>query len=200
MDRPDVTMMILVHNAFRRDVGRMRAAATRSERLPALRATWQTFSRYLTIHHTAEDEILWPVMQAELGGPTALLADMADEHAQLDPLMAQITELLAHDKIDTLPAHFDKPSAVLIAHLEHEENAALPLVQETLTAQQWKAFGDNQRRGIGIRGSAWFFPWLLDGAVPEQANWALRQLPPPLRLVYLAIWKPRYTHAQGRRC
>jgi hypothetical protein len=192
MDRPDVTMMILVHNAFRRDVDRMRAAATRTDQFPALQATWRTFSRYLTIHHTAEDEILWPTVQAELGRSTALLTDMADEHALLDPLLTQITELLARDKLDILPPYLDKLSALLTAHLDHEEHAALPLIQKTLTPQQWEVFGENQRRRIGIRGGTWFFPWLLDGATPEQANWALKLLPPPVRLAYRTIWKPRY--------
>lgn len=192
MERPDVTMMILVHNAFRRDVDRMRAAAGRPDQLPALRAMWRTFNAYLTIHHTAEDEILWPTIQAQLGGPSILLADMANEHALLDPVLAQITDLLAHGPLDTVRRHLDTLSAVLTAHLDHEESAALPLIQEMLTPRQWDAFGDNQRSRIGIRGAAWFFPWLLDGATPEQAAGALTLLPPPLRPVHRRIWKPRY--------
>jgi hypothetical protein len=58
MERPDVTMMFLAHNAFRRDLARMQAAAARADdpaTRTALRAGWATFSRYLTIHHLAED-------------------------------------------------------------------------------------------------------------------------------------------------
>jgi hemerythrin-like domain-containing protein len=189
VDHPDVTMMILVHNAFRRDLDRMRSAATEPE---ALRPIWLTFSRYLTIHHTAKDEILWPTIQAELGEHTALLAEMADEHALVDPLMQEIDERLAHGALDELPAYFDKLAAVLAAHLEHEESAALPVIQDTLTPQQWAAFGDDQRRRVGIRGAAWFFPWLLDGATPEQVDCVLGLLPPPIRLAHRATWKPWY--------
>jgi hypothetical protein len=59
-----------------------------------------------------------------------------------------------------LVALFDELAAVLTGHLDHEEAAALPLVQETLTSREWKAFGDDQRRRIGMNGAGWFFPWL----------------------------------------
>jgi hypothetical protein len=36
------------------------------------------------------------------------------------------------------------------------------------------------------------FAWLADGADPDQAAAAIGTLPPPARLVYRAIWKPRY--------
>ncbi|MEV0033973.1 hypothetical protein [Nocardia sp. NPDC050793] len=70
MSGPDVTMMFVVHNAFRRDLDRMRTAAQRADD-PTVRATlrvgWATFSRYLTLYHMAEDEMQWPPMQAKLG-------------------------------------------------------------------------------------------------------------------------------------
>jgi hypothetical protein len=34
------------------------------------------------------------------------------------------------------------------------------------------------------------FAWILDGAGGDPA--ALRTLPPPLRLLYKAVWKPRF--------
>ena len=67
MDHPDVTMMYVVHKAFRRELARMQAAAAQADnpRLhQALRDSWTTFNQYLTIHHTAEDEMLWPPMRA----------------------------------------------------------------------------------------------------------------------------------------
>jgi hypothetical protein len=69
MDCPDVTMMFVVHNALRRDLDRMQAAAAQADdpaARTALRAGWATFSRYLSVHHTAEDEMLWPPMRAKL--------------------------------------------------------------------------------------------------------------------------------------
>ncbi|MCW2663217.1 MAG: hypothetical protein JWP83_4369, partial [Mycobacterium sp.] len=66
------------------------------------------------------------------------------------------------------------------------------LVQEILTMREWKAFGDDQRRRIGLNGSGWFFPWLLDATPPATRDKVLGIVPPPLRLVYRLIWEPRY--------
>lgn len=198
MDRPDVTMMFVVHNAFRRDLARMRAAAARAED-PAerngLRAGWATFSTYLTVHHTAEDEMLWPPIQARLGDrpdEADLLVEMADEHARLDPLLCEIDGSLAQGSPSGLVALFGELAVVLTEHLEHEEAAALPVVQETLTRGEWEAFGDDQRRRIGLKGAGWFFPWLLDDTTPDTRDAVLGIVPPPLRLVYRLLWEPRY--------
>jgi hypothetical protein len=37
--------------------------------------------------------------------------------------------------------------------------------------------------------------WMADGADPDHAAAAIATLPPPARLVYRAIWKPRYTRS-----
>ena len=198
MDCPDVTMMFVVHNAFRRDLNRMQAAAAQADdpaARTALRAGWATFSRYLTVHHTAEDEMLWPPMRTKLldrTDETDLLVEMADEHSRLDPVLREIDDNLARGATSRLIALFDELAAVLTGHLDHEEAAALPLVQQTLTSREWKAFGDDQRRRIGINGAGWFFPWLLDDTSRATRNTVLDIGPTPLRLVYRLIWEPRY--------
>lgn len=198
MDRPDVTMMLLVHNAFRRDLAQMQAAATRVDdpaSREALRVGWATFSRFLTVHHLAEDEVLWPPMRAKLRGSsreTRLLDAMADEHAQLDPVLHAITEDLTRGSASRLIVLFGDLSTILTRHLEHEEADALPLVRETLTAAEWKAFGDDQRRRIGVTGAARFFPWLLDGTSTEVQTAVLAIVPAPVRLIYRLIWAPSY--------
>ncbi|MCW2629840.1 hemerythrin domain-containing protein [Mycobacterium sp.] len=198
MDCPDVTMMFVVHNAFRRDLNRMQAAAAQADdpaARTALRAGWATFSRYLTVHHTAEDEMLWPPMRTKLldrTDETDLLVKMADENSRLDPVLREIDDNLARGATSRLVALFDELAAVLTGHLDHEEAAALPLVQQTLTSREWKAFGDDQRRRIGMNGAGWFFPWLLDDTSRATRNTVLDIVPPPLRLVYRLIWEPRY--------
>lgn len=198
MDKPDLTMMFVVHNAFRRDLARMRAAAAHADdpdTRHALRTGWETFTRYLTVHHTAEDRLLWPPMHAAFGDQhqdVKLLATMADEHTRLDPLMDQISTVLPQGSPARLGALFDELAAALTDHLDHEEAAALPLVQQTLTAGQWQDFTDLQRRSVGIRGAAWFFPWLLDDASRETRTAVLTLVPPPVRVLHRLIWEPRY--------
>jgi hypothetical protein len=198
VDRPDVTMMFLVHSAFRRDLARMQVAAAQADDpvvRTALGAGWSTFSRYLTVHHVAEDDMLWPPMRAKLRGrptETLLLDAMAREHSQLDPVLREIDDKVSQGSPARLAALFDDLAVVLTGHFAHEECDALPLVRETLTVGEWKAFGNDQRRRIGLAGAGWFFPWLLDDTPPDVRAKGLAILPPPLRLVCRLIWEPRY--------
>jgi hypothetical protein len=104
MERPDVTMMYVVHKAFRRELSRMQAAAAQADNPDmhqALHDSWTTFSRYLTIHHTAEDEMLWPPMRAKLGAhdqELGLLDEMLDEHSQLEPVLRKIPTCAAQNR------------------------------------------------------------------------------------------------------
>jgi hemerythrin-like domain-containing protein len=196
MDRPDVTMMYVVHEAFRRDLARMQAAAAQAHKPAmhkALHDCWATFNQYLSVHHTAEDEMLWPPMRDRLSGrDLALLGEMVDEHSRLDPLLHDIDNALRQAVPARLTDLFADLADVLLGHFDHEETAALPLVQQTLSAHEWNAFGDDQRRRIGWRGAGWFFPWLLDDASADVQDSVLALVPPPVRLVYRLIWEPQY--------
>jgi hypothetical protein len=119
---------------------------------------------------------------------------MQDEHARIDPLLASVEGAFAdrdggHQRLgDTV----DALASALYGHLGHEERDVLPLIDRSLTQAEWQAFGNDQRRRIGIRGGAQLFPWLLDAASPPEIQAVLGGLPPPLRVVYRRIWQPRY--------
>jgi hypothetical protein len=68
-------------------------------------------------------------------------------------------------------------------------------VRDTLSTAEWDAFGNDQRRRIGLRGAGWFFPWLLDDAPQDIRDFVLSLVPPPVRLVHWVLWEPRYRHA-----
>jgi DNA-binding CsgD family transcriptional regulator/iron-sulfur cluster repair protein YtfE (RIC family) len=200
----DLTLMVAFHDAFRRDLGHLARAASRRPaeldepaRRTAVLAGWELFKTQLHIHHTAEDHDLWPRMRTHLADrpdELALLQAMQDEHARIDPLLDAVDAALAdrdggHQRLgDTV----DELASQLHGHLGHEERDVLPLIDRSLTQAEWEAFGDDQRRRTGIRGAAQFLPWLLDGASPEQAKAVLGGLPPPLRVVYRRVWRPRY--------
>lgn len=63
----DLTVMLAAHEAFRRDLTRLaRTAGSANLSDPARRksiaAGWDLFKRQLHLHHTTEDEIIWPVL------------------------------------------------------------------------------------------------------------------------------------------
>lgn len=192
----DFLMMYAAHDAFRRDLARLIPAADTRIGDPAVfRQGWQTFKDYLTIHHTAEDGFLWPPIRARVGADperTALLDAMAAEHAVLDPVMDSVDRQLAAGDTSKLRATMEELGTALTAHLEHEELAGLPLVDAVLTAKEWDTFGQEQRRAIGFKGGAHFFPWVLEGASPAVERRVLGLVPPPVRFLYRKQWRPKY--------
>ena len=85
----------------------------------------------------------------------------------------------------------DVLTMALHGHLAHEERDALPLIGTTLSAAEWRAVG----RRIGLRNlrrAPEMFAWMLDGATPGQTAAATGQLPPPARVLYRTVWRPRF--------
>jgi Hemerythrin HHE cation binding domain len=196
IDGIDFGPMYAAHDAFERDLRRLTAAAaagTSGE--PAVRTGWETFKRQLHIHHTAEDEALWPPLRERVAGrPDALavLDAMEAEHGRIDPLLSRVDASLAEGDILVLRTAAKELSDQLSAHLDHEEEQALPLVAAELGAPGWAAFGQWLRKRQGLSGAAEFFPWLLDDAPQRTRVGMMAMLPPPARVLHRFVWRRRY--------
>ena len=83
-------------------------------------------------------------------------------------------------------------ASTLTGHLAHEERDGLPLIGVALTAAEWRGAGFRIARKNGLASGGEMFAWMLDGADRDDAATTLGQLPPPLRLLYRAVWKPRF--------
>ena len=236
----DLTIMIAAHDAFRRDLTRLaRTAGAADLSDPARRQSvavgWELFKRQLHMHHTAEDEIIWPVLRPRLSHSEAALSvldAMEEEHQRIDPLLAAVDAAFAQHGAsgtagvtpgaaatgpaavkpadagltpgmargvsgdwpgeDRLAAVIDALTSTLTGHLAHEERDGLPLIGVALTAAEWRSAGFKIARKNGLSAGGEMFAWILDGAGGEDAAATLSQLPPPLRLVYRAVWKPRF--------
>lgn len=190
----DLFMMYAVHDAFRRDL-----AAFNAGREPGrgFAIQWARFQTFLHVHHTAEDEVLWPLLRARLVDrpqELALLDDMEREHNVIDPLLSKINDVVPHE--DQIRSLLKELAQSVSEHLEHEEADVLPLASSILTQRDWDAFGKAQRRSLGSRSAATFLPWVLDGASDERQQKILALLPPPVRLLCRRVWQPRYELAQ----
>jgi len=193
--RVDFTFMYAAHDAFSRDLRRL-AAAVEAGRIaePAVRAGWATFTRQLHFHHTAEDRWLWPALRDKVTQPNeiSVLDAMEAEHLRIDPLLARVDARMTAGDAAALADDVAALGSTLSAHMEHEEDQALPLVDAHLGPDGWAEFGKTAGRSEGLRGAAELFPWMLDGAPAEISRRVLGMLPPPVRLVYRAMWRPRY--------
>ena len=207
----DLTVMLAAHEALRRDLTGLARAAARAPRSgpaqsEAVLRGWAVFQRQLHIHHTAEDELVWPALRERLAasdGAQSVLDAMEAEHQQIDPLLAAVSQAMDGARPDgaaqnggrladtVLADTVDVLTMALHGHLAHEERDALPLIGTTLSAAEWRAVG----RRIGLRNlrrAPEMFAWMLDGATPGQAAAATGQLPPPARVLYRTVWRPRF--------
>ena len=181
----DMTMMYAFHDALRRDLKQIAQMDGRSE-------GWDLFESLLHVHHTSEDDALWPVVREAVAGrpdDLALLDDMAEEHAALAPLLETIDAALGRD--DSAPAARAELGERLEQHLDHEEEAALPLVDTTLDPDQWMQFGQTATERVGANMPN-FLPWLLDGADEDMTARVFGIIPEPVQQMYRTEWQPAY--------
>jgi hypothetical protein len=200
MTRLDMTMMLTLHDALRRELERITVVTARTDDDPRriLRAAvgWRMFTEYLHIHHTAEDDALWDPMAALLDDrpdDVALLAAMEAEHAAIDPLIAAVDDALADREAghERLGGAVEALSSTLKWHLRHEEADGLPLIDDVLGAAEWADFGRLHSTRVGDR-LATYLPWLLDGAGDLWTERVLSRLPAPARETYETRWQPAY--------
>ena len=199
----DLTIMLAAHDAFRRDLTRrVRTASAADLSDPARRrsvaAGWELFKHQLHLHHTAEDEVIWPALRPRLAHSEhalSVLAAMEEEHERIDPLLAAVDTAFAQRGDDSLADVIDALVSALTGHLAHEERDGLPLIGAALTAAEWRGVGFKMARRNGLSEGGEMFAWILDGADGDAAA-TLRALPPPLRLLYKAVWKPRFSKTQ----
>jgi hypothetical protein len=202
--------MLAAHAAFRRDLRQLARAAAFADlpdpgRRASVQAGWELFKRQLHLHHTAEDAIVWPALRERLAPSDhaqSVLDAMESEHQQIDPLLAAVDDAFARAEAGHRAAAgavgdaADALAASLAGHLAHEERDGLPLIGEALTSAEWRSVGFKIVRKNGLSAGGEMFAWLADGADPDQAAAAIGTLPPPARLAYRAIWRPRYRRTQ----
>jgi hypothetical protein len=217
----DLTIMLAAHDAFRRDlVSLVRSvqgpARTDPDRQRSVAAGWELFKSQLHLHHTAEDDLIWPALRERLAhseNALSVLDEMEEEHSRVDPLLAAVDGAFAalarpaddrpagqpatsrpagQPGADRLADVTDALVTTLTAHLTHEERDGLPLIGVALTSAEWRGVGFKIARRNGLSSGGQMFSWMLDGATPEQLHATIGQLPPPVRLLYKAVWKPRF--------
>ena len=210
----DQSGMYVIHHAFRRDLDRFQAAVRATpvddqDTWRALAARWQRFAEVLHHHHTVEDEHIWPVMQRRLeercepGGLEALHA-MAAEHDLVDPALeacgrgfATMAERPSDDQRNALEVHVTATRTTLLDHLRHEETEALPLLQRTMTADDFAASEAAAQRAYPPRTLPFLVPWVADGLPQEAIDRTLGDAGLAYRLL-LRLLRPRYARAERR--
>lgn len=88
-------------------------------------------------HHAAEDDVLWPVIEASAGDAVDL-TDLTDDHSVLDPRMDRIRASAAalaadprsEDAATALAVHLADLRDLLVEHIADEERTVFPVMEE----------------------------------------------------------------------
>jgi hemerythrin-like domain-containing protein len=187
---PDVTEMTAVHRVFRntfatapRFVGGVKDGDT--ERAAIVGGYLANVLELLRVHHDGEDELMFPKLVDRSADPE-LVRRIAAEHHDLDAALPAATAAISAwvadgstDSGDAVLAALKDLEVALVPHLDHEEEAILPLVSEHISVEEWDELpghamqtfqGDNLFLILGL---------VRDEFTQEQRDRMLEGMPPP---------------------
>ena len=205
--RPDTSDMVMVHNMFRRELGNLPAlirGAGDTDRAGVVGGYLTDVLAGVHIHHTGEDDHLWPLLLDRVQDDPALVQRMEDQHEQVDARVQQISTLnaaFADDpagSAESLAAAVEELSAVLFEHLDDEERHILPLCEQVMTRAEWAELGAHSLQAIPKNKLLLSVGWLLNSADPEQARKFQAELPLAGRVLWRLVGRRQWT-AEYRR-
>jgi iron-sulfur cluster repair protein YtfE (RIC family) len=203
--RTDTHDMFVVHRVFRREfplapklIRGVRPGDTKRARVVA--GHLRDIYLGLHHHHTAEDELLWPLLLARIDLDADKVLLMEAQHQRVDALLSQAAELLpgwestaAAEPRDKLADVYDALWPVLLEHLVAEETEVLPLVAEHVTQEEWNRLGGRFERETPKNKLMLFLGALLEEATPAETATMLAKLPGPARLIWHLVGRRAYT-------
>lgn len=196
----DMSMMLAMHDALRRELAQVGRTASRRDDNPAKllhdALGWELFKKFLLVHHQSEDDVLWPALRARVAGhpdQIALADALEAEHAVIEPLLEAIDAAAADPDYgyQRFGDIIDELATKLTAHLAHEETDGLPLIDASLAPQEWQHFAQVHAERLGGDAPV-YMPWLLNQASPQTRGAILGKFPPPLLAAYREQWGPNY--------
>jgi hemerythrin-like domain-containing protein len=195
---PDFLVVTLIHQALRVDADRLVAATSdlnsaEVERIASLRLFFDEYRGQLCLHHTHEDDLFFPALQAVVDESRGPIAELMAQHGTLDSDLQAIADGLA--SLDSLSSDFAAEQADVVsnmigmarhldAHLAMEEEALLPLMASAVPRATYKQLEAQARKLTPRRRARFLIPWIVGHATPDQRR-DLFKSAPPLCVAYL---------------
>ncbi|HTC68146.1 MAG TPA: hemerythrin domain-containing protein, partial [Acidothermaceae bacterium] len=160
---------------------------------------------FVHVHHTGEDEFLWPVLLERVEVESDLIHRMEAQHEYVARLVNRARTLLpawaSNPTLDTgatLAATFDDMAGALGEHLGDEEAEILPLVETHLSIEEWNRLGEHARASLSPPAGMASLAAILEEADDEERAMFMKDMPPPVITIFLTQAEPAYREQMRR--
>lgn len=208
--RPDTTDMVLVHRIFRREfqlAPRLIRGVHPGDTVQAneIARHLRDLADGLHLHHSSEDDLVWPKLLARTQPDTDLVMRMQNQHVVVVRLVAQLRERLSPwpataspEAGEALAETCEELSRVLDEHLGEEEERILPLIEEHLTSQEWAQVGERGFAEVPKNRLLFFLGALCEEATSAERADFMRFVPLPGRLAFALFGERQYRREMAR--
>jgi hemerythrin-like domain-containing protein len=203
-EKPDVNEMRVIHRVFRRELTALPGLVRRTPDGDSARA--EIVGRHaefiligLHLHHTGEDENLWPLLLERAAPSTELIETMQAQHERVHEYVDRTQGLLAvwrrtptQAAGEELASTVEQLSQALFEHLDQEERDILPLAEEHVSVAEWGRLGEHGRDSMSRDQLPIMFGAILEEADPDERAKMLKLVPPPVRLILRTVGARQY--------
>jgi hemerythrin-like domain-containing protein len=199
----DVSDMYAVHTALLGALdaapGCVATAGVDPERVEVIGSFIENVIEFLHVHHSGEDELLYPVLQQRCAESRSELERVDGQHKLLYAPMDAGRSAVATWRADPSADHAQAVIAAVAAiaetlrpHLAEEEAVVLPLATRWISPEQWA-----QQAGHNMMSFRADKPWLMLGLVREQLDQdhrdgMLARMPPEMRTTWARQMEPAF--------
>ncbi|MGJ6968401.1 hemerythrin domain-containing protein [Streptosporangium sp. G11] len=203
-DRPYTHEMVVVHRVFRRESGLMPHFVRAVPEGDTVRAAeiaehYLDYAEGLHHHHTAEDELVWPLLLSRVRPRAGMVERMEDQHQRIDATLARIAEVLPEWRLtaskgtgEKLAITMEEHRAALVEHLDDEERYVLALIAEHMSVPEWEAVGARAVEQIAKEKLMLSMGAILEEATPAERRFFLGKLPAIARLLWKTVGRRQY--------
>jgi len=196
--------MLVVHRVFRREFVLLpdlvrRVAPGDTRRAAVIAAHARLVLGGLDMHHTGEDDLLWPKLLDRAAPSSELIHRMEAQHHRVEELISQLTESLDRWEAEARPAVTEELASTLDAlrdalfeHLDDEERHILPLAERHITQKEWDGLGEHGMTKVKRSDLPVLFGSMLEEATPDERREMLGLVPPPVRVLVRTLFAWQY--------
>jgi hemerythrin-like domain-containing protein len=199
----DVSDMYAVHNAL---TSALEAAPTYvattdldAHRVEVIGSFYENVIEFLHVHHSGEDELIYPVLEQRCPEGRSELERINDQHtllhAPIDTARSAIATWRAAPSTDNAQAVVDAIASIagpLRPHLAEEEAVLLPIAAKWMSPEEFGRLPGHHM--MSFRADK---PWLMMGLVREQLDSEhrddmLAKMPPEMRTMWTDRMEPAF--------